>query len=108
MKVTISETTAIVTIGKESRRYDVEWIDGMPRFTSPVLAGVLIGRRGSKAWLSSLHIKKHARWNPAIPGAAPQWVLDPTRPLNSIAKNLYNVQVVNFWDLIPDTLKSTR
>jgi hypothetical protein len=107
-QIEINGNIATVRIGSQSKDYEIEYRDGHPHFIDEPQVGIRIGNRGRKVWHSCLDIKKNKRWNPLIPPLAPKWTLDCYAPLNSINRGLYYMQIVDFWENIPDSEKSKR
>ena len=103
----ITGNTAEITLNKVTRVAEIEWKEGHPYLEKQLFVGVLIGKTGSKAWLSTPIICRNTRYT-KLNGSS-EWVLDYRAPLNSINRNFCTVRAVaGWWDLIDEKVKSQR
>ena len=108
-KVKVLQNTAIVTINGDTREFPIEWRDGMPWLNGEAAwVGVKLGRTGQKVWLSKARICRNARYKASGLSGTPEYVLDAYSPLNSINHEGVFVQIMAWWDKVPDGAKSQR
>jgi hypothetical protein len=81
-------------------------IDGHPAFALPQWIGVRVGAAGTKIWMQKLIICVNSRWAPGK--TVPRYVLHAYSPLNTVRHKIPQVTIIDWWERIPNEVKSKR
>jgi hypothetical protein len=109
MKLELNPEAKTATIKSSSEQRTVPiYLDsqGFPEFAEPLRVGVRLGKSGQKIWLSNGQICRNTRYS-KLSGNS-EFLLSAYSPLNSINRDFVHVQIVDFWDNIPENLRSRR
>ena len=92
--IAISDDKATITINRETREFEIEWIDSHPKLIDCSI-GIKIGANGQKVWSVPAAIKKNVNHGRV---RQPEWVIAPAyMPLNSINRGFCAVrEIVGF------------
>lgn len=92
--VEIGDNKAAITINRETREFEIKWIDGHPKLIDCSI-GIKIGANGQRVWSVPAAIKRNANYGRA---RQPEWVIAPAyMPLNSINRGFCTVrEIVGF------------